>query len=42
MMLRQPRPGDDKYYRGGWITQIHGSRDGGNKYFTGYIVTSPS
>lgn len=20
----------DKYYRGGWITQIHGSRDGGN------------
>lgn len=26
---RQPKPGDDKYYRGGWITQIHGSRDGG-------------
>jgi len=27
---RQPYPGQDKYYRGGWITQIHGSRDGGN------------
>jgi len=27
---RQPTPGKDKYYRGGWITQIHGSRDGGN------------
>jgi len=26
---RQPYPGKDKYYRGGWITQIHGSRDGG-------------
>eukprot|EP00090_Calanus_glacialis_P016318 TRINITY_DN25571_c0_g1_i1.p1 TRINITY_DN25571_c0_g1~~TRINITY_DN25571_c0_g1_i1.p1 ORF type:complete len:317 (-),score=83.23 TRINITY_DN25571_c0_g1_i1:111-950(-) len=26
---RQPYPGQDKYYRGGWITQIHGSRDGG-------------
>ena len=26
---RQPYPGEDKYYRGGWITQIHGSRDGG-------------
>ena len=26
---RQPHPGEDKYYRGGWITQIHGSRDGG-------------
>merc|ERR1711936_332807 len=26
---RQPRPGKDRYYRGGWITQIHGSRDGG-------------
>lgn len=30
MFYRQPKPGDDKYYRGGWITQIHGSRDGGN------------
>ena len=27
---RQPSPGKDKYYRGGWILQIHGSRDGGN------------
>jgi len=27
---RQPVPGEDKYYRGGWITQIHGSRDGGD------------
>jgi len=26
---RQPVPGEDKYYRGGHITQIHGSRDGG-------------
>jgi len=26
---RQPCPGSDKYYRGGWITQVHGSRDGG-------------
>ena len=26
---RQPIPGKDKYYRGGHITQIHGSRDGG-------------
>lgn len=26
---RQPRPGQDKYFRGGWITQEHGSRDGG-------------
>jgi len=26
---RQPTPGKDKYYRGGHITQIHGSRDGG-------------
>jgi len=26
---RQPIPGEDKYYRGGHITQIHGSRDGG-------------
>jgi len=26
---RQPRPGQEKYYRGGWITQVHGSRDGG-------------
>ena len=23
---RQPVPGEDKYYRGGHITQIHGSR----------------
>lgn len=29
-LCRQPFPGGDKYYRGGWITQIHGSRDGGN------------
>ena len=28
-LFRQPKPGTDKYYRGGWITQIHGSRDGG-------------
>ena len=29
---RQPSPAleNEKYYRGGWITQIHGSRDGGN------------
>lgn len=26
---RQPYPGTEKYYKGGWITQIHGSRDGG-------------
>jgi len=26
---RQPVPGEDKYYRGGWITQTQGSRDGG-------------
>jgi len=26
---KQPVPGDDKYYRGGYITQIHGSREGG-------------
>ena len=26
---RQPIPGKDKYYRGGHITQIHGSSDGG-------------
>jgi len=26
---RQPYPGEDKYYKGGWITQVHGSRDGG-------------
>lgn len=27
---RQPIPGQDKYYRGGYITQIHGSRSGGS------------
>ena len=29
---RQPYPAmeNEKYYRGGWITQIHGSREGGN------------
>jgi N-formylglutamate amidohydrolase len=27
---RQPYPGEDKYYKGGWITQVHGSRDGGS------------
>ena len=26
---RQPAPGEDKYYRGGYITEIHGSRNGG-------------
>merc|ERR1719347_1023591 len=26
---RQTKPGEDKYYSGGWITQVHGSRDGG-------------
>jgi len=26
---RQPYPGEDKFYKGGWITQVHGSRDGG-------------
>merc|ERR1719209_954178 len=26
---RQPRPGTDKYYRGGYITQTHGSSNGG-------------
>ena len=30
LLFRQPAPGSDKYYRGGWITQVHGSRDGGN------------
>jgi len=27
---RQPRPGKDKYYRGGFTTQTYGSRDGGD------------
>jgi len=27
---RKPRPGTDKYYRGGYITQTHGSSGGGN------------
>jgi len=27
---RQPVPGQDKYYRGGYITQVHGSRSGGD------------
>jgi len=27
---RQAKPGTDVYYRGGYITQTHGSRDGGN------------
>ena len=26
---RQPSPGKDKYYRGGYITQNHGSSNGG-------------
>ena len=26
---RQPSPGTDLYYRGGYTTQVHGSRDGG-------------
>jgi len=26
---RQPKPGKDKYYRGGYITQTHGSSNGG-------------
>lgn len=26
---RQPSPGSDLYYRGGYTTQVHGSRDGG-------------
>jgi hypothetical protein len=26
---RQPSPGPDLYYRGGYTTQVHGSRDGG-------------
>ena len=26
---RQPSPGTDIYYRGGYTTQVHGSRDGG-------------
>jgi len=26
---RQPSPGEDAYYAGGYITQVHGSRDGG-------------
>jgi len=26
---RQPKPGTDKYYRGGYITQTHGSSNGG-------------
>ena len=26
----QPYPGMDKYYRGGWITQVYGSKDEGN------------
>ena len=26
---RQPSPGTDLYYRGGYTAQVHGSRDGG-------------
>merc|ERR1711990_1036910 len=30
---RQPTPGKDKYYRGGYITQTHGSSNGGFSHY---------